>query len=69
MMVASRGRWRESFSGKTPLTRDFQTLPEEYLLVLNLEKETYLPRVLGGNLESLPARLAEATREAGSFDA
>jgi hypothetical protein len=38
-------------------------------LVLNLENETYLQLVLGGSLEALPAKLAEASREAGSFDA
>jgi len=62
-----RGRRRTHGRGK--LTRDFQTLPEEYLLILNLENETYLQVVLGGSLESLPAKLAEASREAGSFDA
>ena len=39
------------------------------MLILNLENETYLQLVLGGSLDSLPAKLAEASREAGSFDA
>jgi hypothetical protein len=51
------------------LTRDFQSLPEEYLLVPNLENETYLLLVLDGSLESLPAKLAAASRDAGRFDA
>jgi hypothetical protein len=62
-----RGRRRTHGRGK--LTRDFQSLPEEYLLIPNLENETYLEVVLGGSLESLPGKLAEASREAGSFDA
>jgi hypothetical protein len=62
-------RRRRRTHGRGKLTRDFQSLPEEYLLVLNLENETYLQLVLGGSLESLPAKLAEASREAGSFDA
>ena len=62
-------RRRRRTHGRGKLTRDFQTLPEEYLLVLNLENETYLQLVLGGSLESLPAKLAEASRDAGSFDA
>jgi hypothetical protein len=62
-----RGRRRTHGRGK--LTRDFQSLPEEYLLIRNLENATYLELVLGGSLESLPARLAEASRGAGSFTA
>ena len=62
-----RGRRRTHGRGK--LTRDFQSLPEEYLLIRNLENATYLDLVLDGNLESLPAKLADASREAGSFDA
>jgi len=62
-------RGRRCTHGRGKLTRDFQTLPEEYPLILNLENETYLQLVLGGSLESLPAKLAEASREAGSFDA
>jgi hypothetical protein len=62
-------RRRRRTHGRGKLTRDFQSLPEEYLLVPNLENETYLELVLGGSLESLPAKLAEVSREAGSFDA
>ena len=62
-------RRRRRTHGRGKLTRDFQSLPEEYLLILNLENETYLQLVLGGSLESLPAKLAQASREAGSFDA
>jgi hypothetical protein len=62
-------RGRRRTHGRAKLTRDFQSLPEEYLLIPNLENETYLQVVLGGSLESLPTKLAEASREAGSFDA
>lgn len=62
-------RRRRRTHGRSKLTRDFQSLPEEYPLVRNLENETYLQVVLGGSLETLPAKLAEASRAAGSFDA
>jgi hypothetical protein len=62
-----RGRRRTHGRGK--LTRDFQSLPEEYLLIPNLQNQTYLQLVLGGSLDRLPAKLAAASREAGSFDA
>ena len=61
-------RGRRRTHGRAKLTRDFQSLPEEYLLIPNLENETYLQVVLGGSLESLPAKLADASREAGPFD-
>lgn len=62
-------RRRRQTHGRGKLTRDFQSLPEEYPLVRNLENERYLQVVLGGSLETLPAKLAEASRAAGSFDA
>ena len=62
-------RGRRRTHGRAKLTRDFQSLPEEYPLIRNLENEAYLQLVLDGSLESLPAKLAEASREAGSFDA
>ena len=62
-----RGRRRTHGRGK--LTRDFQALPEEYLLIRKLENEAYVALVFGGSLESLPSKLAAASREAGSFDA
>jgi hypothetical protein len=62
-------RCRRRTHGRGKLTRDFQSLPEEYPLIRNLENETYLQLVLGGSLASLPAKLAEVSREASSFDA
>jgi hypothetical protein len=62
-------RSRRQTHGRGKLSRDFQALPEEYLMIPNLENEVYLQLVLGGSLESLPSKLAEASRQAGSFDA
>jgi hypothetical protein len=62
---AKRGRRRTHGRGK--LVRDFQALPEEYMLVPNLENETYVQLVLGGSLDGLPTKLAQASRDAGSF--
>lgn len=62
-------RVRRQTHGRSKLTRDFQALPEEYLLVANLENETYLEVVFGGSLEALPAKLAAASRQASSFEA
>jgi hypothetical protein len=64
-----RKRRRRRTHGREKLTRDFQSLPEEYLLVANLENPTYVQLVFGGSLESLPDKLAEASREAGCFEA
>lgn len=62
-------RARRLAHGRGKLTRDFQALPDEYMLVPNLENETYVRLVLGGSLDELPSRLAEASRQAGSFSA
>ena len=62
-------RVRRRAHGRGKLSRDFQALPEEYVLIANLENPAYLELILGGNLESLPSKLAQASREAGTFDA
>lgn len=62
-------RVRRRGHGRGKLVRDFLSLPEEYLLIPNLENPVWVELVLGGSLRSLPARLAEASREAGSFAA
>jgi hypothetical protein len=62
-------RARRLTHGRGKLTRDFQALPEEFMLVSNLENPTYLQLVLDGNLDKLPSKLAEASRQAGSFSA
>lgn len=65
----SMKRVRRRGHGRGKLVRDFVSLPEEYLLTPNLENPVWVELVLGGSLASLPARLAEASREAGSFAA
>lgn len=62
-------RRRRQTHGRGKLTRDFCALPEEYMLVLNLENTTYMDLVLGGRLEALPSKLADASHEAGCFSA
>jgi hypothetical protein len=62
-------RVRRRGHGRGKLVRDFLSLPEEYLLIPNLENPVWVELVLGGSLASLPARLAEASREAGSYAA
>ncbi|MHC4406668.1 MAG: hypothetical protein ACYTG0_44155 [Planctomycetota bacterium] len=62
-------RVRRRAHGRGKLSRDFQALPEEYLLIANLENPVYVELVLGGSLESLPSKLAQASGQAGSFDA
>ena len=62
-------RRRRQTHSRGKLTPDFQSLPEEYPLVRNLDNETYLQVVLGGTLDTLPAKLAETSRAAGSFAA
>jgi hypothetical protein len=62
-------RYRRQAHGRGKLTRDFQALPEEYPLVLNLKNATYLDLVLDGSLETLSSKLAQASHQAGSFSA
>ena len=62
---ASKRRCRQRH-GRRQLTRDFQSLPAEYMLVGNLENPVYVELVLG-ELSALPRKLAEAGRTAGSW--
>lgn len=62
-------RVRRQTHGRGKLTRDFNALPAEYLLVPNLENASYLEVVLEGSLEALPTKLAEASRQGPSFEA
>jgi hypothetical protein len=62
-------RGRRQTHGRGKLTRDFQALPEEYMLVANLENATYLKLVLDASLDELPSKLAEVSRGAGPFSA
>jgi len=67
------GHWRErkrkrrEAHGRSKLTLDFQALPEEYMLVSNLDNPVYLSLVLGEN-QSLPEALARAAENAGPFN-
>ena len=50
-------------SGRKKLTREFQCLPAEVMLVPNLQSPEYVERVLG-DLSKLPAKLAQAAQSA-----
>ena len=49
--------------GRKKLTRDFQCLPPEVMLIPNLQSPEYLERVLGA-LSELPAKLAQVAQSA-----
>lgn len=61
-------RARRRTHGRRKLTRDFQALPEESMLVPNLDNPRYVELVLG-TPENLADRLAAAGRTAGSYSA
>jgi len=63
--LAAKRRCRR-LAGRSKLTREFRSLPGEYLLVGNLEIEEYVGAVLG-SLEKLPEKLAEAAQSAGTY--
>ena len=63
----STKRGRRKTHGRGKLVRDFQALPDEYMLVPNLENETYVQLVLDGSIDTLPAKIAQASHHAGSF--
>lgn len=62
----SKRRCRQR-SGRKKLTREFRSLPAEFLLVANLENPAYVEAVLDGDLSRLAKKLAEAGRTAGSW--
>jgi len=59
-------RGRRKTHGRSKLTRDLQAMPQEYMLIPNLENPRYVELVLG-SLDQLPQKLAEAGRTAGPF--
>jgi hypothetical protein len=59
-------RTRRRTGGRAKLTRDFQALPQEYMLVPNLLNPRYVQLLLG-SLHHLPSKLAEAAASAGPF--
>ncbi len=60
-------RPRRQAHGRSSLTLDFTALPEEYLLVTNLQNPFYLDLLMGGSLDALPSLLAEASRGTNPF--
>jgi hypothetical protein len=52
--------------GRRRLTRDFDAMPAQYMLLLNLMRPVYIDLVLG-SLENLPDKLAEAGASAPPF--
>ncbi len=61
-----RKRIRRQTNGRKKLTRDFNALPAEFILVPNLKCPAYVELVLG-SLDQLPAKLAKAGKNAGPF--
>jgi hypothetical protein len=59
-------RIRRQSHGRRKLTRDFQALPEEFMLVPNLQNPRYVALVLG-SLEQLAKKLAEAGKNTSPF--
>jgi len=53
--------------GRKKLTREFRSLPAEFMLIANLERPRYVELVLNGDLKNLPQKLAEAGRTAGPW--
>jgi hypothetical protein len=49
------------------LTREFRSLPAEFMLIGNLENPKYGELVLDGDLSKLPEKLAAAGRTAGPW--
>lgn len=59
-------RIRRQTHGRTKLTRDFQSLPPEFMLVPNLSNKRYVELVLG-SIDRLPEKLAEAGKTSEPF--
>ncbi len=59
-------RTRRQTHGRTKLTRDFNALPSEYMLIPNLNNPRYVEIVLG-SFDQLAERLAEAGKTAGPY--
>jgi hypothetical protein len=63
---ASKRRCRKRH-GRRKLTRDFQSIPAEFMLVGNLERPRYVEVMLGGDISELAKHLADAGRTAGAW--
>jgi hypothetical protein len=55
--------------GRKKLTREFRSLPAEFMLLANLENPQYADLVLNGELNNLARKLADAGRTAGPWTA
>jgi hypothetical protein len=53
--------------GRKKLTREFRSLPAEFMLISNLENPEYVEVVLDGDLGNLAEKMAEAARTAGPW--
>ena len=53
--------------GRKKLTREFRSLPAEYMLIANLENPKYVELLLDGDLSKLAEKLADAGRTAGPW--
>jgi len=62
----SAKRTKRQITGKKKLTREFNALPKEYMLVQNLKNPDYVDLVLG-DIEKLPQKLADVGSHAKSF--
>jgi hypothetical protein len=60
-------RHRRQCHGRSKLTRDFQSLPAEYMLVPNLSNPQYIDLVLEGSLDNLASKMAAACAQGPSF--
>ena len=63
---ASKRRCRQRH-GRKKLTREFRSLPAEYMLLGNLENPEYVELILDGELENLAEKMAAAGRMAGPW--
>ncbi len=63
----SAKRVKRHVTGRKKLTREFNSLPKEFILVQNLKNPDYVDLVLG-SIEKLPVKLAEIGSQAGSFN-
>jgi hypothetical protein len=63
---ASKRRCRQRH-GRKKLTREFRSLPAEFMLIANLENPKYVELMPDGELSKLAEKLAHAGRTAGPW--
>jgi hypothetical protein len=62
----SAKRIKRRITGKKKLTREFNSLPKEFMLVQNLTNPAYVDLVVG-DIKKLPEKLAQAAKHAAPF--